>query len=383
MNTSISEQVQKQIDTQASSPLLQYGQNIEEQLFNSATVFLNKVRSIFTQIEEELKLAERMNEYRQQVINSKQSENIQSKVSIYYAVYRDFSKKLIEKKQSLNNFYMAMMEFHSIINLVLDQQVKMIFVLYNRGNPIIINENGARFIKPELRDGALNLRYSLSKKNIGDNKITPFIDSTQIQDLTTAYKETRWRFNYAKSKFKYKEEGKKKKSTLYVVMYEIPDSKWHGVSVSSLGDINQAYATFALNHLNEHFKTENIEQKVKTFLFGIDGIRGVFGVDNESGLLAGDAYINDKMNQQIAAAIKSDRASVMSINQILKLAEIIVEQKGKFGKSNLQEIKSYLHNKTSEVRNQVIENMDAYAKQYVDETVLESVKTGIHTHAHK
>ena len=54
----------------------------------------------------------------------------------------------------------------------------MIFVLYNRGNPIIINENGARFIKPELRDGALNLRYSLSKKNIGDNKITPFIDST-------------------------------------------------------------------------------------------------------------------------------------------------------------------------------------------------------------
>lgn len=377
--------VQREIDNNVTTDLSKEVQTIEQQLYNDAKEFLENTENIFKKLKDDLNLAERMNQYRQQVQNSKQSEDIESKVSVYYSAYKELSGQLLKRTGLIKEFYKYMMKFHSKINLVLEQEIEMVFVFYNKGNPIILSQDGVKFIEPQLREGVLNLRYRLTQKSVDLNSTKILFKADEIADLTTAYKETRWRFNYIKEKTKHKVKNNKTKEQtfdrLYIVMYELPDNVWHGVSVSSLGDINEAYATFALHHLNSLFEGIGLEQKVEKFLLGVPNIniQGVFGVDSESGLLAGDTYSINKEGQRIAETIKSDRASVMSIDQVLKLAQIIVGKNGTFGKQDLQSIQSFLHGKTPPVRNQIINDLKGYVLQHVNENVLYDIQGTIHS----
>lgn len=108
------------------------------------------------------------------------------------------------------------------------------------------------------------------------------------------------------------------------------------MKVSAEGDIHEAYASFIiLNKSTPSFKSSDKEYLVYQFLK-----YGVANVDNISGLLQGDV---SKGN--IEYAIKSANASLLSLQQIDKLAQEIVKSKGRFDINKLKRKKEELRKK--------------------------------------
>ena len=98
------------------------------------------------------------------------------------------------------------------------------------------------------------------------------------------------------------------------------------MKVSAMGDVNEAYAAFYLNMLyreNFVFLDKGREYNVETFM--TDENYGVGAVDPISGLLQGDTSIQLENGLKLEFAIKSDNASALSFEQVIRLANAIVD----------------------------------------------------------
>ena len=113
------------------------------------------------------------------------------------------------------------------------------------------------------------------------------------------------------------------------------------MNISAEGDIHEAYSAFIiLNKATPNFKSSKIEDLVYQFLIGDGLVTGVKAVDSASGMLQGDVSKNN-----IEYAIKSLDASILSLQQIDKLAQEIVKSKGEFDINKLRAKKEELRKK--------------------------------------
>lgn len=96
---------------------------------------------------------------------------------------------------------------------------------------------------------------------------------------------------------------------------------WHGAFVSSFGSVNEAYAAAFLRR--QFNPVDTPEDDIEILM------NGVLSVTNLAGALEGDISLNG-----VEYAVKSKGASTLSLNQLLVLADEIINKD--FSQSGLQ-----------------------------------------------
>lgn len=207
-------------------------------------------------------------------------------------------------------------EFQIKMNEVLGQEVRTIYVYQDEeGNPELYLISGTEVLSPDVASRTHNVvgRFKLDNaiKNLstatGDAHIQKLAMSMDYkfnkENLDAAYVESVSRYNYSR-------QQKKR-----FVMWKNQAMEWSVMRVSAMGDINEAYAAaILLNRPIPSFSWHFIDWNIGDFME-----RYVADVDNMSGLLAGDVTVGN-----IEYAIKSADASMLGINQMKVLAELIL-----------------------------------------------------------
>ena len=337
----------------------------EVQKENNKKLYIGAV-NLLNVLERQYKLAIDLNNLAQRHENYKNivrgkahdPDNIQNNVINYWDSFRQLSREIKNNKDSALRIYEALMIFQKVINEVLNQKVQMVWVFQDLPDigPLIVEADSKYFVNPELNFNELEYRYNVTANQyqqlIDAHSLKIFVDPGEITSLTSAYKETIWRFRHAN----YKKNGKK--TSMKMVLYLI-NNHWYGVKIAAGGDISEAYADYALKKLNNLFINLDLEHKVQRFLLGVDNsVQGVLGVDNQSGLLAGDL---NKQTQEgsIQYAVKGNRASSLGIKQIMDLAKEIKDKAGAYSRTDLQSLKDYNRNK-KQTRNQLLPSLNKY-----------------------
>ena len=270
--------------------------------------------------------------------------------NIYSQYLSDFIATL-NNYDTLKNIYSAYFSFQNIINQILHQEVMVIEVAIENGNPVLYDITKSSmdevFVGDKTSAGKATLRYRVPEKA---SQVKGLVN-TQHQAIDLTFQDVSARYAIARS-YHYK-----KAAGLPIVMYK-PNGQWEGARVQSQGSINQAYAEYVLLNLQEYhysknntvnniFKAYNREHRVKLFVLGgkmqafsiiLHGqktVSGIIGVDSVSGLLQGDISVQGSNAWKIEYAIKSKGATVLKISKGIELAAAIISKQGQFSKDDL------------------------------------------------
>lgn len=271
-------------------------------------------------------------------------------IESYKKERQKITSKLADNR--LKQLYNASFIFQEKLNEALGQTIKTIFVFEGKNGPELREISSKDLIYFDYdKNGNLIARYkNLTKelqKQFGRlNEDLKFNEenTAKAQGLKNTYQEVVKRFNIARKECKWN-----------VVLWKITN-EWEGYSVSSRGDIKEAYANFVIiNNLTPTF-LEDMEINVKNYI-----VEGVAKVDATSGMLEGDISKGG-----VEYAIKSVGATTLGLSQLKEIADQIILGRGTFGKQKLEKIKENLK-KDSQLRNkainQVQSNIDELVKQ--------------------
>lgn len=270
--------------------------------------------------------------------------------------YRKNREELTNGLRSLEveKIYQAAFEYHEQLNEILGQKVVTVIVLPNKqGEPELfpitkeeIFNNKILNYEETSKTARLSARFKVSSnqlKNAGINAINrddlKINDNLNVSNLNATYKTVLERFD------KYKR----------LVLWFFPNG-WKHSKVSARGDIAEAYSMFFLKQSEYNFQSSNKEENIDYFM-----VLGVQEVDNVSGLLQGDVS-----SGQYEFAIKSADASYMSIQQMIPLAEEIVNNKS-YSLKDLQAYKDKLAKKKAKLRNPIKEGIGEAVSDYINE----------------
>lgn len=241
---------------------------------------------------------------------------------------QNFSQEI---KKGILEVYQLAMKFQQYLNAALGQTVATVYVWVGaKGVPetYVINDM-SDFLKVDVdRYGNVVVRYRNNAKMLREHA-TKVEKSIQQDTKDFNYSSLKSTYNTAYQRFnKYKKPGG---GAFILWLYPYEGQKWNGVLVSSFGSINEAYATLLLH---EHFTHSNVpEDNMEQFM------NYVIKVTNLSGALEGDTTVN---NMQMA--VKSNKATTLSIEQLFNMAQEIIDNK----LNNFQAIQKYLIKKKKE-----------------------------------
>lgn len=258
------------------------------------------------------------------------------------------NRHLMLKKDHYREMVTASLIFQSQLNELLEQEVELVYVYQDEKNnptlytidpaslfPILTYKKNKDLAKGTFEQGKNDFKAALTK-------LTKYqlYEKFNLDYFNYTYKQIIWRFNYARS-------SKKAKNW---VMWLNPQyksrkkqDKWNKATVSSAGDIKEAYASIVLKReINsvKLFNDEKLDNNVHSFM------EQVAKVDNESGLLAGDVTVD-----QIEYAIKGIFAQTLGMNQIVEMAQEILN-KANYSEKDLGDKKADFH-KRAETRNKI------------------------------
>lgn len=225
------------------------------------------------------------------------------------------------KSENPAKIVQSSLQFQQLLNNFLGQKTEIVYVYKNSKNqPQAFLLKGSDYLKYGYnRFNELSARFQLSKKKLSS------IGEVLKLNAETNYSEKGLNATYTEVMNRY--ENNRKKKYGYYVHWRTNAGKYTAMSVSSRGDINEAYAGFIiLNKKFPGFNHGDIEININDFM-----IEGVSKVDNLSGLLKGDITQGN-----IEYGIKSAGASILSIAQILPIAKMVLQED--FSIQKLQQI---------------------------------------------
>ena len=245
--------------------------------------------------------------------------------------------------------YKASFDFQELLNEFLGQKISMIFVHNGEGGPELYEMQSEEILKYDYsKTNSLTARYRANVSEFSSTMKKLQIDSQlkfNLEGLKGTYQEILYRYECAR------QMGKRS------ILWREND-KWEGLTVSAMGDINEAYAAFVLLNKVPPYFDGDIESNIRDFM-----LSGVAQVDNISGLLQGDVTVNN-----IEYGIKSADASALGLTQIKKIAQQIVSDPG-FDKQKLQATKEKFRAK-GRTRNKSIQMVDNTYQSLIDQLEL-------------
>lgn len=252
----------------------------------------------------------------------------------------------------LKKLYEASFIFQEKLNKALGQTVKTIFVFEGKDGPELREISSKDLIYFDYdKNGNIVARYKNLTQGLQekfgrleeDSKFNEE-NAVKAQGLKNTYQEVVKRFNIARKKCKWN-----------VVLWKITKD-WEGYSVSSRGDIKEAYANFVIiNDLTPTF-VKDMENNVRDYI-----IEGVAKVDATSGMLEGDIS-----KDGVEYAVKSVGATTLGLSQLKEIADQIISGQGTFGKQKLQKIKESLQ-RDPQLRNKAINQVQSNIDELVEQ----------------
>lgn len=355
---------------------------INAKIYNYSFLFLKRNDQIIKNLTTSRNIRNRIVQLRKNIKSAaKKPDEIDSKTLEYFTFFKDYMQSATLNQTATKNFYKNIIWYQEKMNQILDQYVQMIFVFENNGTILFADSED---LLSGFDKSNMTFKYNINKykRNTKDEKeeknmIEFYTTNSDFSALRSTYLEVIWRYRHAKYR---KTDGTREK--LKIVLYKI-DKRWHGVFVVAGGDISQAYAAYALNHIFAPFKNKDLEHQVEFFLFGEENgtslylnqqrisqnnIKkwshgGVIGVDDESGFLAGDVSFGD-----IEYGIKGIGSSSLNLRQIFDFAEKVVRSQGAFSKKDVQNWKQTAK-KDSNTRNKLYNKIDQVLKTKITNAI--------------
>lgn len=303
-----------------------------------------------------------------QTLQSSHAEIVEKTVEDFYQE---------QKAQMLDNVDLMLytnkkLEFQHKLNLFIGQKIKTLYVYRGRGGevvlaeietPKVIQEDTIRHSMRYTNRSAVLEAVATAREKVTAEEID------KSNNLKVTYREVIYRSNQFKSKLRTLNKGRSEDAriTSAIVIMWLSGNTWQRMSVSSVGDINEAYAAFYLNQQFDSFQ-KDIEKNVETFMTDEDN--GVAAVKNISGLLEGDVNIG-----KTAYAIKSAGASVLGdtdlLNIVATLATLTPDQ---LTRELVEKIKNHLNKQAQTSRNTVYKSVNSEIDNILTE--LEDVFVG-------
>ena len=248
-----------------------------------------------------------------QSLKSTSSEDVVKTVDNFYQEQKQWMLDGIDLVKYTNE----KLKFQHKLNLFLGQQIKTIYVYRGKKGEVVLAEIDSNQVVQE--DAVRHTMRYTNKSTImqavdTSRKKTTTAEINESHNLKLTYRETIYRANQFKKKISLANRNHDKGEQLkrqIIIMWK-SGGDWQRMTVSSMGDINEAYAAFYLNKAFQLFQ-QDIESNVGTFMTHPN--YGVGAVDNISGLLQGDVNIG-----QTAYAIKSAGATVLGDVDLLNVA---------------------------------------------------------------
>lgn len=292
--------------------------DIEKILRQAAQQYLTEINVLQKDITDFTELLKARSRYTKMVKNGQISDEDIIQLAHTKALIADFLQGDIPAR-----LYNTAFAFQQLLNTVLGQTIKMVYVFPGKEGPElyeILNNDLLKFDTSSRHQ--LVARYNANTKNFQSAlkklELTEKTINYDPKGLTNTYNETVRRYNISREHHN------------HVVLCK-PNGIWYVTKVSSLGDINEAYAAVViLNQPTPTFKND-LEHNVYDFLMSF-----VSQVDNISGLLQGDIS-----KDGVEYGIKSANASTLGLAQMKKLAQEIINTPG-FDKNKLLEVKQKL-----------------------------------------
>ncbi len=288
----------------------------------SAMLYLTSMQSY----EAELK------DFQQLLLLQKQIRHSAHRDKNVYSIMEEY----IKNKDQINSFlisdiprkiYESSFRFQEKVNTFLGQEIIMTFVYDGAEGPELYRMRGEDLLNYDYSSGGkLAARYRVTQNMLSDTSVLEKLKTTSEKmnfneaGLKTTYREVLDRYRISRT------------HNRRVVLWNLDDD-WQSMTVSSEGDIQEAYASFVL--LNKSYPSFNdmMEIMVRDYM-----VNGVANVDNISGLLQGDVTMG-----QYEYGIKSAGASVLGLKQMRDLAQLIM--KDSFSKDKLLQHKERLAKK--------------------------------------
>lgn len=322
-------------------------------LHNMAGIFYNNIIVTWAKIQNINTIQKKKQKLKELIDQKKETE-----ASIVQEELATYHYEMVSKKE-FQDFMTKVFNFQEIVNGVLGQEVQMIYVYIGKdGQPEIYRiSNSGEHIKQSMasKGRGMTARYgNLSKKFLDEHgeKIENSLKDNGEEQLNLAYKETVKRGQYSR----------KKLNIGFLLVLWCPAKVWLKMKISSLGDVNEAYAAFYLNMVFNDFifnQSSDIEWLLNTFL--LHDRYGVTAVDNISGFLEGDVTIGN-----IEYAIKSKGATTLSPEQVISLAINIKESSPEeLTMDYLQTIKEEKHK--AGARRNFVEALDSHLDASFDD----------------
>ena len=368
---------------------------INAKIYNYSFLFLKRNDQIIKSLTTSRKIRNRIVQLRRNIKSAaKKPDEIDSKTLEYFTFFKNYMQSATLNQTATKSFYKNIMWYQEKMNQILDQHVQMVFVFEDNATILFADSEDllSGFDKSNMifKYNINKYKRTTNEEKEEKNMIEFSTINSDFSALRSTYLEVIWRYRHAKYR---KTDGTREK--LKIVLYKI-DKRWHGVFVVAGGDISQAYAAYALNHIFAPFKNKDLEHQVEFFLFGNengtrlylsqqgtsqDNIKkwshgGVVGVDDESGFLAGDVSLGDT-----EYGIKGGGASSLGLKQIFDFAEKVVRSQGAFSKKDVQNWKQTAK-KDANTRNRLYNKIDQVLKTKITDAInldtdLQRLKTTI------
>lgn len=268
----------------------------------------------------------------------------------------------------LQKYTTEKLNFQHKLNLFIGQQVKTIFVYRGKRGEVVLAEiDSSQVVQEDMMRHTMrytNQSAIMEAVNRKRAQTTPE-ELADANNLKVTYREVLYRGNSFKKKLS--TENAKRKGTGTALKNQLiilwrSGSEWQRMQVSSVGDINEAYAAFYLNKQFALFK-QDIETNVGTFM--THPAYGVGAVDNISGLLTGDVNVGNT-----AYAIKSAGATVLGDTDILNLAAALAGMPvSEITQTVLTQVQANLNSMAAQGRNKLNEAVSGEVDEILQSVV--------------
>lgn len=261
-------------------------------------------------------------------------------------------------KEEFFEFERLLIRFQEELNKSIDQEIQIAFVQRNSktGKPeIIICKETPEMLRQTYINGSHNFKAKFLDNMTKYGKAEDLSKISNIEKLETAYENTIQR---GKKSWK---RGLENYPPKLMVFYK-PNNVWHKAIIAQKGDINEAFAAFALSKKVEKINWgSDLEHQIGVFLY-YKSI-GVLSVDNMSGMLAGD-YENYQ--------IKSVGSSVGGYDQFIQMAYALNELSvNQIASGFVKKIKEDLKEKAS--KRNLDEKVETFIKGSVEECIVKDI----------
>lgn len=244
--------------------------------------------------------------------------------------YRANRKRVRERylsaqvREQMASVYDKGFMLQEILNAFLNQQVETVVVWVGKaGIPEthILNKPPELYMDIDSKTGKSLMRYRTSVTSLRRDSQSLESQLTEAERKDANFDIDKLQNAYQRIKNRY--DTYKVRGGGSYVLWLNPNKHpaWHGAFVSSFGSVNEAYAAAFLNR--QFNPVDTPEDDIEILM------NGVLSVTNLAGALEGDISLNG-----IEYAVKSKGASTLSLNQLLILADEIINKD--FSQSGLQ-----------------------------------------------